>query len=49
MARSMLNGKELTNSFWFEEINIVVFILNRSATKVVDGRTPEEETFNGQI
>ena len=42
MARSMLNGKGLPNSFWFEAVNIVVYILNRSVTKVMDGKTPHE-------
>ena len=42
MARSMLNGKGLPNSFWAEAVNTIVYILNRSATKVVDGKTPQE-------
>ena len=47
MARSMLNGKGLPNSFWAEVVNTVVYILNRSATKVVEGKTPHE-AYNGK-
>jgi len=42
MARSMLNGKSLPNSFWAEAVNTAVYILNRCTTKAVDGRTPQE-------
>ena len=42
MARNMLNGKGLPNSFWAEAVNTTIYILNRSATKAVDGKTPQE-------
>ena len=42
MARSMLNGMELSNSLWAEAANTVVYILNRSATKAVDIITPQK-------
>ena len=38
----MLNGKGLPNSFWAEAVNIVVYILNRSATTTVEVKTPQE-------
>jgi hypothetical protein len=47
MARSMLSGKGLPNSFWAEAVNIVVYILNRSATKAVDGKT-QQEAYSGK-
>ena len=37
MARSMLNGKGLPNSFWAEAVNATMYNLNRSATKAVEG------------
>ena len=40
MARSMLNGKGLPNSFWAEVVNTIVYILNRSARKELEGKTP---------
>ena len=33
MARSMLNGKGLPNSFWAEAVNIAVYIFNRLCNK----------------
>jgi len=42
MARSMLNGKGLPNYFWAKTINTTVYILNRSATKSVEGKTAQE-------
>jgi len=45
MARSMLNEKGLPNSFWAEVVNIALYILNKSATKVVDGKTPQDAYF----
>ena len=42
MVRIMLNGKGLPNSFWAKAVNTVVYILNRSATKAVEGKTPQE-------
>jgi hypothetical protein len=42
MARSIPNGKGLHNSFWAEAVNTAGYILNRSGTKAVDGKTPQE-------
>jgi hypothetical protein len=42
MARSMLKGKGLPNTFWAEAVNTAVFILNRSPTKAVRNKTPYE-------
>ena len=42
MARSMLKGKELPNSFWAEAVSSVVYILNQSPTKAVRDKTPFE-------
>uniref|UniRef100_A0A5B7BAZ6 Putative polyprotein n=1 Tax=Davidia involucrata TaxID=16924 RepID=A0A5B7BAZ6_DAVIN len=47
MARSMLKAKGLPNNFWVEAVNTVVYILNRSPTKVVPNRTPYE-AWNGR-
>ena len=47
MVRSMLNGKSLPNSFWAEAVNTVEYILNRCATKAVDGKTPQQ-AYNGK-
>ena len=47
MARSMLKAKGLPNNFWAEAINIAVYILNRSPTKVVLNKTPYE-AWNGR-
>ena len=38
----MLKDKSLSKNFWAETITCVVFLLNRSPTKVVFGRTPKE-------
>jgi len=42
MASSMLNGKVLPNYFWAKTINTTVYILNKSATKPVEGKTVQE-------
>lgn len=42
MARSMLQGSSLPNSFWAEAVNTAVYILNRCATKAVKDKTPLE-------
>ena len=42
MARSIPNGKGLHNSFWAKAVNTAGYILNRSGTKAVDGKTPQE-------
>ena len=45
MARSMLKGKGLPNTFWAEAVNTTVFILNRSPTKAVQNKTPYEAWY----
>ena len=47
MARSMLKGKVLPDTFLAEAINIVVYILNRSYTKVVKDMAPLQ-AFSGK-
>eukprot|EP00253_Pinus_taeda_P002078 PITA_02078 len=42
MARSMLQHKNIPNKFWAEAIFTVVYLLNRSPTQAVKGKTPEE-------
>ena len=44
-ARSMLKGKNLSNSFWAEVINIAVYLKNRSPTRSLDFKTPFEALF----
>jgi transposase InsO family protein len=42
MARSMMNAMSMSSWFWGETVLTVVFILNRSPTQSVEGRTPYE-------
>ena len=42
MARSLLKAKKVPGEFWGEAVSTAVFILNRSPTKSVDGKTPFE-------
>jgi hypothetical protein len=42
MARSMLKAMSMPSWFWVEAVLTVVFILNRSPTQSVDGKTPYE-------
>lgn len=42
MARSMLNEKELPNSFWTEAVATAIHLLNISPTKAVRNQTPYE-------
>lgn len=42
MARSMLQTKNLPNTFWGEAVATTVYILNRSPTKAVQNITPKE-------
>jgi transposase InsO family protein len=41
-ARGMLQGKNISNGFWAEVVNIVVYLKNRSPTKKLDFQTPSE-------
>ena len=42
MARSLIAEKKLPKSFWAEAVHTSVYILNRLATKAVQGMTPLE-------
>jgi hypothetical protein len=44
-ARSMLKAKELPNWLWGEVVMTVVYILNRTPTRSVEGATPFELWF----
>jgi len=46
MSRSMLNCKGFENSFWVEEVNIVISSLNMNVMKAMEGKTPKE-AYNG--
>jgi transposase InsO family protein len=39
MARSMLKGRGVPNTFWGEAVMTAVYLLNRSFTRAVDGKT----------
>jgi hypothetical protein len=38
----MLKAQALPDSFWAEAVNTAVYILNRSYTKALQGKTPRE-------
>uniref|UniRef100_A0ACD5X227 Uncharacterized protein n=1 Tax=Avena sativa TaxID=4498 RepID=A0ACD5X227_AVESA len=42
MARSMLKARGVPSKFWGEAVTTAVYILNRSYTRSVDGKTPYE-------
>ncbi|KAG7565068.1 Zinc finger CCHC-type superfamily [Arabidopsis suecica] len=42
MARSMLKSKRLPKELWAEAVACAVYLLNRSPTKSVSGKTPQE-------
>ena len=43
MVRAMLKAKDLPRELWGEAISIVVYILNRSSSKTLQGQTPHEK------
>lgn len=45
-ACSILKGKNMSNGFWVEATSIVVYLKNRSPTKILDHKTPFE-ALNG--
>lgn len=45
MARSMLTFKNLSPSYWVEEIHTTVYLSNKSPTASLDGITPYEAWF----
>ena len=44
-ARSMLQGKGISNGLWAEAINIAIYLKNRSPTKCLGFKTPFEALF----
>ncbi|KAE8681124.1 hypothetical protein F3Y22_tig00111342pilonHSYRG00188 [Hibiscus syriacus] len=42
MARSMLKSKKLPKEFWVEAVSCAVYLSNRSPTRSVWGKTPQE-------
>jgi transposase InsO family protein len=42
MVRSMMKAKNLPGFFWGEAVTTAVYVLNRTFTRSVDGRTPYE-------
>ena len=44
-ARSMLQGKNISNGFWAEAINTTVYLKNRSPTKSLELKTPFEAFY----
>eukprot|EP00253_Pinus_taeda_P032251 PITA_32251 len=44
-ARSMLQGKGMSNSFWAEAINTAVYLKNRSPTRYLGFKTPFEDLY----
>jgi len=45
----MLKGKNLTNGFWAEAVNTVVYLKNRSPTKSLEYKTPFEALFGFKL
>ena len=45
MARSMMKAKGMPVRFWGEVVTTAVFILNRSPTKALAGKTPFEAWY----
>jgi hypothetical protein len=47
-ARSMIKGKNLSNSFWVEAINTTVYLKNRSPTRCLDNVTPFKALYGSK-
>jgi hypothetical protein len=45
MARSMLKARNVPNRFWGEAVSTAIYVLNRSYTRAVDGKTPIEAWY----
>lgn len=45
-ARSMLNDAKMQKKFWAEAVNTAVYLINRSPTRTLHGKTPEEAWTN---
>jgi len=48
-ARSMLQGKGLSNGLWAEVINIIMYLKNRSPTRCPGFKTPFEAFFGFKL
>ena len=46
MARSMMKAKHLPNEYWVEVVACTVYMLNRSPTKSVKDKVPQEAWSN---
>jgi hypothetical protein len=44
----MMKGKNLSNAFWAEAINTVVYLKNRSPTRCLDNVTPFEAFYGSK-
>jgi len=42
MVRSILKGRNLSNGYWAEEVACAIYVVNRSPTKSVMNRVPEQ-------
>lgn len=49
MARSMLKEKQLLNEFYAEAVATLVYLLNRSITKVIRDMTPYEAWYERKL
>ena len=45
----MIKGKNLSNGFWVEAISIVVYLKNRSPTKILENKTPFEDFYGYKL
>jgi len=48
-ARSMIKGKNLSNSFWAKAISTVVYLNNRIPTRYLDFKTPFEALYGFKL
>jgi transposase InsO family protein len=49
MARALLKQREMHVAFWGEAVVTAVYILNRSLTKALNGRTPYESWHGSKL
>jgi hypothetical protein len=47
-ARSMMKGKNLSNDFWAQAINIFVYLKNISPTRCLNHKTPFEALYDSK-
>ena len=48
MARSMMKGMQVPGWLWGEAVSTAVFVLNRSPTRSVEGKTPYEVWYGSK-